>query len=166
MLEPPDTHYVSAAAGWLGLGNPAEAEIELRQLSPSAAVNPDVLELRWLVCAEQTKWDAGLKVAQKLLEVAPERPTGWLHRAYALRRVPDGSLREAWEALLPAAQKFPGEMIIAYNLACYACQMCELSTAREWLARAIERGSLEEVRRMALADEDLIPLWEEIEKMT
>ena len=28
-IEPPDTHHISAALGWLGLGNIAEAKAEL-----------------------------------------------------------------------------------------------------------------------------------------
>ncbi len=64
-------------------------------------------------------------------------PAGWLHRAYALRRVANGGLPQAWDALLPAAEKFPGEPVIAYNLSCYACQMQQLDASR---AMAATRG--------------------------
>jgi hypothetical protein len=33
-LEPPDTHHVSAAIGWLELGNPAEAGEEIARITP------------------------------------------------------------------------------------------------------------------------------------
>ena len=46
-LEPPETHHVSAAIGWLGLGNVAEAKAELRQLYAAWQNHPDVLEIRW-----------------------------------------------------------------------------------------------------------------------
>ena len=66
---------------------------------------------------------------------------------------------------MPAAEKFPTEPVIAYNLSCYACQMQQLDAARVWLKRAIKIGGKEELKQMALADEDLKPLWPEIEEL-
>ena len=164
LLEPPDTHYFAAAVGWLELGNVAEAEAELAQIGPAQQNLPEVLELRWLLCAEQKNWAAGLEAARALLDRAPERPSGWLHQAYALRRVADGSVRKAWDALLPAFDKFPKEFLISYNLACYACQMQDMETARLWLQRAGQISGKQKVNQMALSDPDLKPLWNEIRK--
>ena len=164
-LEPPDTHFVLAAAGWLELGNPAEAKAELAQVSPAQQQHPDVLELRWSVLAEQSQWEEGLQVAQALVRRAPGRASGWLHLAYALRRVPDGGLQKAWEALLPASGRFPKEAIIPFNLACYACQLRQLEAARDWLRRAVKIGNKETNKQMALRDRDLEPLWVEIEQL-
>jgi len=164
-LEPPDTHYVLAAVGWLELGNPAEAKTELDRVSPAQQEQPDVLELRWAISAEQQQWEEGLQVAQALLRRAPGRPSGWLHQAYALRRVPNGGLQQAWTALLPAFDKFPKELMIPFNLSCYACQMRELDAAREWLKRAVKIGGREKIKRMALSDPDLEPLWGEIREI-
>ena len=161
-LEPPDAHYLSAALGWLELGNPAEAKAELARLSAVALEHPDVLETRWLLCAEERRWEEGLQVARALLQRAPERPAAWLHQAYALRRVPDGSVNQAWDALLPAFDKFPKDPIIPYNLSCYACQMHQLDAAREWFKRALALSSKDDLKAMALADPDLERLWEEI----
>jgi predicted Zn-dependent protease len=163
-LEPPDTHCFSAAIGWLELGNPAEARAELDQLRPEARQHPDVLEVRWLLCAETKDWLAGLATARELLQQAPDRASGWLHQAYALRRVPSGGLQAAWDALIPAFDKFPKEPVISYNLACYACQLNQLDLARSWLARAQSVGGKDVIRRMALSDDDLRPLWPEIQK--
>jgi len=164
-LEPPDTHFALAATGWLELGNPAEAKAELDQVSPAQQEHPDVLELRWAISAAQQRWDEGLQAAQALLRRAPERSSGWLHQAYALRRVPNGGLQRAWEALLPASAKFPKEAIIPFNLSCYACQMRQLDAARNWLKRAAGIGGKELIKRMALGDPDLQPLWPEIEQL-
>ena len=164
LLEPPDTHYFAAAIGWLELGNLKEANAELAQIATAQQNHPDVLELRWMLCAEQRDWAGGLEVARALLDRAPERASGWLHQAYALRRVSDGSVRKAWDALLPAFDKFPKEFLIAYNLACYACQMQELETARLWLKRAGKISGKDKIKAMALADPDLEPLWAEIMK--
>jgi tetratricopeptide (TPR) repeat protein len=164
-LEPPQVHYLSSAIGWLELSNLTEAKAELERLGPEFANYPQVLEARWLICAEEEKWEEGLQIARALLEGAPESPAGWLHQAYALRRVPEGSVKQAWTALLPAFDKFPKEPIISYNLSCYACQMNQLDAARVWFKRAIVIGGKkrkEKFKQMALEDADLKPLWDEI----
>jgi len=164
-LEPPDIHYFFAATGWLELGNLTEAQAELAQISPAQQEHPDVLEVRWLVSAQQKHWEEGLQIAQALLRRAPKRSSGWLHQAYALRRVPDGGVQKAWEALLPAGDKFPKEPTIPFNLSCYACQMRQLDVARDWLKRAVAVGGKEKIKQMALKDSDLEPLWDEIRQL-
>jgi Flp pilus assembly protein TadD len=164
-LEPPDSHRLNAAHGWLGLGSRAEAAAELDSISPEHQRHPDVLDARWTLHASECRWDEALDVARKLLRGAPDRAESWLHHAYALRRVADGGLAKAWEALKPAAEKFPEEPIIPFNLACYACQLGQLDEAREWLRRASKVGGKDKIKLMALVDEDLEPLWPEIRKL-
>lgn len=163
-LEPPDVHALTAALGWIELGNPREAIGELDHISPANQAHPGVLDMRWVALAELKRWDEALAVGEKLVDVAPGNVSGWLHRAYALRRVTGGGLPQAWEALLPAAEKFPRQLLVAFNLACYACQMQRLGDARHWLRRAMEIGDEEKVIAMALADADLKPLWSELRK--
>ncbi len=163
-LEPPDTHYLSAAIGWLGLGSASEAKTELAHIAPARQRHPDVLEVRWSICAHEQNWVDALQIARELLHAAPERPSGWLHQAYALRRVPQGGLKTAWEALLPAFDKFPKEPLIAFNLACYACQLGDLAAARTWLERACVLGGADQVKALALSDPDLQTLWDEVRR--
>jgi len=163
---PPDSHHLSAAVGWLELGNHVEAGEELAKISAAVLEHPDVLEVRWAVCAAGKSWEAALSVAELLLRKAPERSSGWLHRAYAVRRVREGGLHQAWEALRPAFEKFPQDWLIAFNLACYAAQFGRLEEAWEWLFKAIAAsGDVSRIKRMALADTDLQPLWERIEAL-
>jgi len=164
-LEPPELHSLSAALGWMELGNLAEAKAELAAIGPAYQNHPDVLEVRWSICAAEEKWADALQIARTLLHHAPERSSGWLHQAYALRRVPNGSVKSAWTALLPAFDKFPREHIICYNLSCYACQMKQFDAARVWLKRAFVLGGKERVKRMAIEDPDLKELWEEIKTL-
>jgi predicted Zn-dependent protease len=164
-LEPPDTHCFLAAVGWLELGNLAEARAELAQVSPAQQEHPDVLELRWSISAQEKRWDEALQIAQAQVRRAPKRSSGWLHQAYALRRVPNGSIQKAWEALLPAFDKFPKEPTIPFNLSCYACQLRQLDVARDWLNRAVAVGGKEKIKQMALEDTDLEPLWAEIRQL-
>ena len=164
-LEPPDTHYLSAAVGWVELGNLVEAEEDLNRISALQQCHPDVLEVRWLILAETKRWDSALGIARALLKLAPNRSSGWLHQAYALRRASKGGLKSAWEALLPASEKFPREATIPYNLSCYACQMKQFEEARSWLHRALRLGNPDQIKQMALDDPDLKPLWEEIRQL-
>jgi len=164
-LEPPDIHFLSAAIGWLELGVPVEAEADLGRISAEQQLHPDVLETRWVLLAHTDRWDAALEIARTLLKQAPHRSSGWLHQAYALRRISKGGLQQAWDALLPAYAKFPREPTIPYNLCCYACQMQQLEQARNWLRRALKIGGKHKIKQMALDDPDLQPLWEEIRKL-
>lgn len=164
-LEPPDTHFLSAALGWRGLGNLREARAELAQISAEQQTHPDVLELRWVLCAEENRWSEALTAAAALKQHAPQRSSGWLHHAYALRRSPEGGIKQAWEALLPAFDKFPRNSTIPYNLSCYACQMQQYEEARIWLQRAFQVGGKKKIKQMALIDPDLAPLWNEIKEL-
>ena len=165
VLEPSDVHRVNAALGWLGLSSPVDARAELDAIAPAQQSHPAVLEARWLLFAHEKNWRDALGVAEREVAVAPGRAAGWLHRAYAIRRVDGGGLSQAWDALLPAIVKFPNEAVISYNLSCYACQMNKLTEARAWLHRAIKTGDKDVMKKMALADEDLKPLWAEMEDL-
>jgi len=161
-LEAPDCHQLRAAEGWLELGSPTEAATELGLISPACQRHPDVLEVRWALHVHSRQWEAALEAARELVLAAPDRASGWLHQAYALRRTVSGGLAQAQAVLNPAAEKFPKEPIIPFNLACYACQLGQLAAARRWLKRAMKVGGREAIQLMALADEDLKPLWPEL----
>ena len=165
-LEPPDTHHLSAAIGWLELGNHREAGDEIAKVSAACQGHPDVLEVRWEICSACQNWEAGLNVAETLVSKAPERYSGWVFRAYALRRVQSGGLEKARAALQPACERFPKVAIIPFNLACYAAQFGHLEEAWAWLHKAMEaEGDVERIKRMALADADLKPLWVRIQEL-
>ena len=164
-LPPPDSHRLSAATGWLELGCPEESLAELKAIRPENQRHPDVLEMRWELHADAHEWDAAAEAARTLVTLAPDRVTGWLHRAYAMRRCPAGGLEEAMDALLPAADRFPMESLVPYNLSCYACQLGRPQEALAWLDRAFKVGTKAELKAMALDDVDLKPLWTNIQKL-
>jgi len=161
-LEPPQLHFLSAAEGWMELGNSAEARAELDSITAPFQNHPHVLEVRWAVCAQEQNWPAALEAARGLLQAAPERSSGWLHQAYSLRRVPEGGLQAAWDVLFPAMGKFPKDAIIPYNLACYACLLQRFDEARDLVNRAIKVAGREHIKQMALNDSDLQAIWNEI----
>ena len=158
-MEPPDSHFLSAAEGWLELGNPAEALGELDRLSAKGKVHPAALELRWQVHASKPDWDAAHLVAEQLVNRHPDVCAGWLHRSYALRRSTHGGLEKALESLRPAADLFPEEATVAYNLACYLTQLGKVDDGWEWFLRSIQISKdLAHMKSMALRDPDLEPL--------
>ena len=165
-IEPPDVHYLRAAIGWLQLDNHLEAHEELEQIAPRLRVHPDVLEVRWQIYAKAQRWDACLNIANVVVELAPHRSSAWLDLAYSLRRVVNGGLEAAFNALLPAAERFPADPLIPYNLSCYACQMGRLEDACNWLVRAFatagKAGARKRLGLMALDQPELKPLWRRI----
>ena len=63
-LAPPESHFLSAAVGWIELGNLDEAKAELRRISPARSEHPGVLEAGWLIHARETDWGKALTVAK------------------------------------------------------------------------------------------------------
>lgn len=157
-LGPPAIHHLNAAEGWLGLGSAAEAIAELAQIEPSLQRHPEVLEMKWQILASEGQWSVCAEVGAELVTDNPDRAFGWIHRAYALRRTPGGGLKSAYDSLVPAADKFPEIWLIPYNLACYECQLGNLTAAKTWLVKATARGELQSIKRMAQIDPDLVPL--------
>jgi tetratricopeptide (TPR) repeat protein len=164
-LSPSDQRCLEAAQGWLMLGNFIEADSELDNITPLFRVHPQVLAVRWQVYAKAERWDGAFEIARTLVEQLPDDSFGWIHQAYALRRMDGGGVKAAWDALLPAADKFPTEPTVAFNLACYACQLGNLTEARDWLSKAIELGDKDDTKTRALDDPDLEPLWSSIGKL-
>lgn len=164
-LEPPDSHHLRAALGWLELGNAAEADAELEKIAPVLQTHPIVLAVRYDACSMVGNWDAAAEVASRQVHLTPGDPGGWISLAYATRRKPGGGIPQAKEILAEAHSKFPGEGLISYNLACYECQLGRLNEAWQWLQKAFASGARKEMKAMALADPDLEPLWKRIEEI-
>lgn len=164
-FEPSDLHRVNAAQGWLMLGLPAEAQSELRDLSAGIERRPEILDLQWQAFAVQKNWTDAYAVAEVLVRNHPGSAGGWIHRAYAARRMPSGGIPLAFELLVPAADLFPDNELIPYNLACYCAQENQLDEAWNWYRRARTTGNPAALREQALRDDDLRPLWPMISQL-
>jgi predicted Zn-dependent protease len=156
-LEPPDSHHLSAAEGWLLLGNHREANDELKRITLQARFHPDVLLVRWEIYARDQHWEFAHTIAHGMVALTPDEPVGWINRSFALHQMK--RTQEAWRSLLPAARKFPNNPTVAYNLACYACQLGLLEESSKWLQKAIATGDAEKIKTLARQDPDLEPLW-------
>jgi hypothetical protein len=164
-LQPPETHYVSAAAGWLGLGNWQEAAEELKRVSPASFSHPDVLAVRYEILAKAGHWQSASDIAITWTKKAPGERGAWIAQAYAARRKPGGGISPARAILAAARLRFPDEPLIAYNLACYECQLGNLAEARTMLKEAFSLGDASHLKKMSLEDPDLTPLRPEIPEM-
>ncbi len=162
-LDPPHSHHLSFAQGWVELGDADEARQELDKMDSRFRNHPDVLEVSWLVFSEKTDWDQAAVTARQIKESAPDRASGWIHYAYSMRRL-HGS-EAAMESLEPASRLFPDEPVIPYNLACYACLSGDKGEAEKWLRLAMSIGNPKIIRKMALNDEDLESMWPKIPSM-
>jgi tetratricopeptide (TPR) repeat protein len=162
-LAPPDSHFLSAAIGWLELGNIQEAREELNHISAPHRDHPDVLEIYWLIASNGNCWEECCAVARSLIRVAPKRASGWIHLSYALHEMKRS--QEAYDNLVSVAGKYPRNHLIRYNLACYACQLGREDEALKWLKKAMALGDEHQLIGTALNDPDLQPMREQIQSM-
>ena len=92
-LEPPDTFHLSAALGWLGLGNWQEANEELEKITLALRSHPDVLLVRFEIYSKAAKWDKAAEISGLLIQIRPNDAQFWISHAYATRRMPGGGMR-------------------------------------------------------------------------
>lgn len=152
-----DLQHLKAAQGWIQLAVWDAANEELESITPQLRAHPDVLKVRFGVYLAARHFELAIAAADALVKILPEDPEGWIHRSYALHEMERTA--EAQEQLRPAAEKFPQDWLVQYNLACYACQLGELDEAHAFLERAIALGEAEKVKLMALDDPALSPLF-------
>jgi Flp pilus assembly protein TadD len=144
------------AQGWLALGKPDEAGKALDELPHDFHLAPEVLSLRTEIALASGRWEAAAGLARQLTQLQPQQPMHWTQWAFATRRQID--LAAARRILEEAAQLFPDDALIHFNLACYASQQGRFTDAAQLLGRAmLLQPALKEV---AMTDPDLTPLWE------
>jgi predicted Zn-dependent protease len=160
-LQPPDSHYISAAYGWLGLGRPVEANDELERISPENLAHPDVMEVLWHLHARARNWNICLDIARAILKLDSERSSGWIHRSFALFEL--NRPQDAFDELCPVAERFPTLWRIPYTLACCCAQLGKFAECQTWLnkAMAIDKSA---VKPIAMTDPNLMPLWLSLRK--
>lgn len=159
MINPIDQRHLESAEGWLELGLHLEANEELDKITPSLRAHPEVLDLRWHIYAKEKKWEVCVDIANAIIKCAPDNQDGWIHRSFALHEMK--RTQEAFDQLLPVAEKFPRVWTIPYNLACYASQLHRFDEAQKWLEHAFAVGG-NSLKLAALDDEDLKPLWDSL----
>jgi len=160
-LELADNRYLQAACGYLELEMYSEAAAELDKIDPVCLAVPEVLSVRLWVYAGLQDWGMMQSVAKRLRNQDPKTAQWAISAAYATRRAE--SIQAAKSILLEAVKSHPEEPMIRYNLACYECQLGNLSDAKEHLMHVTKLGV--KFRAMALDEPDLEPLWAEIGRL-
>lgn len=155
-LSPEDKRHLDAAEGWCGLGSFLEANEELENITPQVRAHPKVLEIRWQIYAKLKKWDVALDIARALIKLAPDKPEGWIYTANSLRELKRHE--EAYDTLIQAADKFPEDETIAFDIACVCCLLKQFDEAKNWVHTAIDLGG-KEIKLRVLDDDDLESLW-------
>jgi tetratricopeptide (TPR) repeat protein len=156
-LSPPDSHHLSAAQGWLELGNQLEANEELENITPRLRAHPDVLEIRWEIYAKEKRWEACVDIGNAIMTAAPDRAFGWIHHSFALHELK--RTQEAYVHLATVADDFPDNWHVPYNLACYCAQLGQIDEAKDWFKKAIAIDD-KIVPKEGIDDPDLKPMWD------
>ena len=110
--------------------------------------------------ATEKKWWAAIDIAARQIESDPEDPQGWVNLSYALHRLKRTT--EARDSLLRVVDAFAFNANMRYDLARYECQLGRLEQAKAWLEEAFALGDARDMKRVALDDPDLRPLWKNI----
>lgn len=159
-LNRDDQRQLSAALGYFELKMISDALEALDGISHASADTRNVLALRLLVLQKAENWPKAQITAARLVTMEPADP-GWrIALAYATRRTE--CIERAQVILRDALIVHPGNALIHFNLACYACQLAQFDEAREHLRNAFALDA--ELRPQALEDTDLQVLWPEIHK--
>jgi hypothetical protein len=153
----PDAHYLLAAEGWLELGDSAAANQELEQITPALRAHPDVLLLRWHLCAQAKQQRPCLALARNLTRRRPTDPRGWIVLAQTFYLF--GHLPKAYQTAVSKVNSFPTAWPLLYDAARYSCLLGKRHQAQKYLRLAMASGDKRALKRRALADPDLVGLW-------
>ncbi len=157
-LDLHDARRVAAAEGYAMLGMWQDAEAELGAIGPAARNCAEASAVRLQIYHGLQKWELMRSAARDLARNDSENVQWTISLAYATRRCE--SIDAARLILLAALERHPDEATLHYNLACYDCQLGDLTSAITRLEKAFELGP--GYRRLAVDDTDLQPLWNSI----
>jgi len=93
-----------------------------------------------------------LDIAGAIMKLDPDRPDAWVQRSFDLHEMQ--KTQEAFDQLLPVAEKFPKVWTIPY-----CAQLGRLDECKAWFMKAIAMDE-RTVQRAAIDDPDLKPLWD------
>ena len=147
-----------AATGYLELDMLSDASRELDAVPPEHRESLDVIGIKLSLAMAVKDWSLAAELARHMVTAQPDEPSWWINLAYSVRRCQ--TIEQAEEILLQAAIQHPKEVMIHFNLACYASVTGRLAIAAERLQQAIALNP--KIRQLALEDEDLQPLRESI----
>jgi Flp pilus assembly protein TadD len=148
--------HVLASRGYLELGMFDDAEQALEQIRGEDKTQREVLHAALVISLAAENWDRAVAIAADLVKAEPKNPTTWILLAYAVGHA--GNVEQMESVLFKARKWHPRDPLILFRLACCASVTGRIEEAKLRLGNAIDLD--ESVRRLALDDEDLRPLWD------
>lgn len=130
-----DPRPLMAAVGWLELGLPDEALMEIAGLPNHQQMRREVLELKLLAQMTGQSWNLASDTARLLCLKDPEEPLFFLRAAYCLHETGDTLAACNW--LLRGPKSLMDMAVFHYNLACYLWTLGEERRARSHLRTAV-----------------------------
>lgn len=151
--------HLTAAEGYIELGMYAEANAELDEIQPRYKSLQQFLVLKLCVFAGLEKWKHVQCLAGKMALHEPDNAQWAIWSASAACR--SQSVEAGKKILLEALETHPDNASIHYNLSCYETRLHDFKRAQRHLARAIQLDP--RFRSVAMNDDDLAPLWMELD---
>ena len=108
------------------------------------------------MCLVAENWNKAVAIAADLVKAEPKNPATWILLAYAVKHA--RNVKQAEAVLFKACAWHPRDPLILLKLACCASVRGRIEQAKQRLRQAIDLD--ENLRRLALDDEDLRPLWD------
>ena len=160
-LNTTDRMHVHAADCWISVGNLDQARNELAAVASGIGDHPDVLQVRWHLCAQARQWDACEEIARNLTQLAPDRVTGWLQLAQSLRRL--NRFKAAAESVRSGLESCGEKPALVLSLACCEARSGRMKRAVECLRQALAlAGDWQARNRLlfrAFEETDLDSVW-------
>lgn len=151
-MTPIEAAACKRAEGYFELDLPEEALFELDETFSPTDRNPVMLQLRADLLTTLARWHEAADICLLMIELDPANSFWWIQGAYSVRRA--RSIVDAEIILREALVHHPRNVLVVYNLACYACVQERFDEAISLYGRAI---ALDEktVFEMSLRDPDL-----------
>jgi tetratricopeptide (TPR) repeat protein len=146
-----DRKHLEAAEAWLHLGNHVEAEKELESIGADLSADPEVLSVRWEICAAAKRWDAGFEVASALVATNPKRSKNWLRKSQSLKELK--RIKEARVNIRLARESNDWPVDDLYELACEAAHLEDLEEALACVTAATGKPGFDRLKALALVTE-------------
>lgn len=157
--------HLDAAIGWVDIGNHGEAWKELEQIGHPHCNHPAVLVIRCGLHQKELNFGLALSIADQAKIVIPGDPFGWIAKAAAFKQL--NRVEDAYKALRPAADKFPNDYRVTYDLACYSYRLGRPKEFAHWLCKTMrlaqESKQQDEVSKKFMADPDLMQMFDKRE---
>ncbi len=123
-----------AASGWLEIGLPDEALLELQSLPFVDQLSEAVLEVKVHAEMECQEWNAASESARILCVKEPQKAEHFLRAAFCLHETGDTLAARNW--LLRGPKSLLAMPAFHYNLGCYLWVLGERKNARNHLRQA------------------------------